>query len=245
MKTIRVTADDFFEKENYQAALQVYLDILRQEPDDGKSHQRCAQCYYRLKSYDSAISECLRAIELDQTLAIPHVTLAYIYFDQRKYDHGFSEAETAYNLSPDVLEVINCYGALLAVKGRFKEGVLVLQRALEIDATFVGAHYNLALAYEKIGNYKKSLEEMKTVFKYKPSLRHGWQLFVMYEKRYAVVFTIAIMTALLCTIFLRIRILLLLPSIFALQLWVSGYQLVRRGKKKMLLLLYWALAYSL
>lgn len=233
MQATRDVADDFIKKRDYRAALQIYLDILQRDPNDRKTHQGLAQCWYRLKKYDNAVSACTRAIELDPSLAIPHVILAYIhYYHEKDLDKAVAEALKAYELSPELEEVLVCYGALLGAKGRIEEGISILHRALEANPTSIATHYNLAVLYEQKRHNKESLEEWKAVFKYKPTLRHGLMLLIAYERRYSVLFAIVITAALFGSMFVKSKILLLLPCTMVIQIWLNAFQLIKRGRWK-------------
>jgi tetratricopeptide (TPR) repeat protein len=107
------TANRLLEQKDYQKALQTYLDLLQEHPNDGKIYQWIAKCYYELKKYNEAFSASNEAIKLDKNLYIPHLILAYISVDRGDLENAVLEARHAYGSSPDVEEVSNCYGGLL------------------------------------------------------------------------------------------------------------------------------------
>jgi tetratricopeptide (TPR) repeat protein len=227
------TADNFYKEGNYRAALRIYLDIVQQESRNAKLYQGLAQCYYQLKNYESAKSAAEKALELDSRLSIPHTVLAYIYYYQNNnLKKALTESLEAYDLSPNMEETINCHGSLLAASGRLAEGKAVLMQGLEIYPRSIPLHYNMAAAYNKERNYKKSSEEIKTVFKYKPTLRHGIQLLIVYEQRYALLITLIVLTALFGSLFVQAKILLLIPLVIAIQGWILTYNVVKESNWK-------------
>jgi Flp pilus assembly protein TadD len=74
------TAEKFYKEGNFRASLQIYLNIVQEEPKNAKIHQGLAQSYYQLKNFEAAKSAAEKALELDVTLPIPRTILAYFYY---------------------------------------------------------------------------------------------------------------------------------------------------------------------
>jgi tetratricopeptide (TPR) repeat protein len=130
-------------------------------------------------------------------------------YQNKNSKKALAEALEAYNLSPIMEETINCYGSLLAACGSINEGKSVLMQGLESNPESVPLHYNLGVAYNREHDQKKSLEEFKKVYKFKPTLRHAIQLLLLYQQRYAVLYTLIVITTLFGSLIFRVRILLL------------------------------------
>lgn len=245
------TAEKFYKEGNYRASLQIYLDIAQQESRNARIYQGLAQSYYQLKNFESAKSAAEKAIELDSTLCLPYTVLAYIDFYQNKnMEKALAEALEAYNLSPKMEETINCYGSLLAASGRLNEGKSVLMQGLEIYPKSVPLHYNLGVAYIRERDNKKSLEEFKKVFTLKPTIRHAIQLLLVYQRRYAFLYSLIVIATLFGSLLLKARVLLIIPLVAAIEGWIMIYYFLndRRwrdgfifvvGNGLLTLLIYW------
>jgi tetratricopeptide (TPR) repeat protein len=234
MNTNQNIADDLLGQKDYQKALQIYLEILRQHPNDGRAYQGIAQCYYKLKKYDDAFSAANQAIRTDPNLAISHVVLAYIYHHRGDFEKALAEAQVAYNLSPQLDEIGNCYGALLLGSGKLDESIAVLTRAIEAHPQSVLAHQNLGLAYREKRDHKRFVEEMRLVFKYRPTFISAKDLLIAYQHRYAVFLSLIVPAALFGALVIKSRILLIIPALIVIQGLLADLQFVieRRWRRK-------------
>ncbi len=220
------------EQKDYQQALQIYLDLLRQYPDNGEIYQWIAKCYYELKNYDEAFSASKEAIRLDRNLSLPHLILAYISVHQGNLEDAALEAQDAYNLSPEVDEVSNCYGALLLSTGKLDESIAVLRHTLELHPNSILAHQNLATAYRKKKDYKRYTEAMRLVYKHNPNLLNAIKLLVAYQQRYAFLLSLIVFSALIGAWLFRSRILLAIPVFMVIYGLLGDLTFIIRGSWK-------------
>ena len=69
-----------------------------------------------------------------------------------------------------MVEAMAGYGALLCRSGRQAEGLEYLEKVVSVQPDHVGARFNMAVAYHKVGDFKKSIEHLEillqTDFKY-------------------------------------------------------------------------------
>ena len=241
MSKNRDIADNLLKQKKYQSALQIYLDILHQYPSDGKVYQGIAQCYYGLNKYPDAFSASNEALKLDPNLAIPHLILAYTYHNQGQFNKALAEAQKAYDLSPELDDVSNCYGALLLGSGKLDASISVLKHTLEIHPESVLAHQNLAVAYREKRESKKYVEEMRLAFKYRRTLLSAVQLLIAYQQRYAFFLALLILAALFGALLTKSRILLVIPVIMVVQGLLADLKFIidsrwrRNGKWKAVL----------
>jgi tetratricopeptide (TPR) repeat protein len=219
-------------KKDFQMALQAYLELIRADANNGNAYQWVAQCYYELEEYDAAVVACNKAVDLDQTLAIPHVILASIHLRMRDFEFALAEALKAYELSPELEVVSNCYGALLLGNGKLDQSISVLKKTLENHPKSLQAHRNLAVAYMEKRDYKRCVEERKQVFKYELSLSSVIQLLIAYEQRFALWLTLLVVAAILGAIFFKLRVLLIVPGILVIQGLLSDLEFLRKGRWK-------------
>jgi protein O-GlcNAc transferase len=76
---------------------------------------------------------------------------------QRDLSSAQADFELAVQLAPQSEQGHSALGAVLVDRGRLKEGIRELERALAIKASDSAAQTNLALAYEQIGSPEKAL----------------------------------------------------------------------------------------
>lgn len=227
-------AHQLLERKDYEKALQVYLDLMRANPNDGKIYQWIAKCYYELKKYEEAFSASREAIKLDQNLSNPHLILTYIYHIRRDLQNAVAEARKAYDLSPELEEAGICYGALLLGTGRLEESITVLKDTLVAHPNSILARQNLAVAYREKRDYKKYAEEMRLVYKHSPNLCTMMKLLFAYHQQYIFLVSVIVVGTLMGALVIRSRILLVIPTISVIQGLLADIEFVisRRWQRK-------------
>lgn len=230
MNMKQYSADKHLMKKDFRAALQNYLEIIQDDPNNGIAHQGVAQCYFALKDHINAASASKKAIELDRSLAIPYTILAKIHIRQQDLDKAFAEASRAYELSPDLEEVANLYGALLLSNGRLEESILVLRQVLELHPESVMTHRNLAVTYREKRDFKKNVDEMRLVFRYEPTLSSVYWLLVAYQQRYFFWITLMVILSLAGALLIKSRLFLVIPAIMALQGLFWDLEFIKHGR---------------
>jgi len=227
------SANDFLDPKDYQKALQSFLDLLQENPDDGSVYQGIAKCYYELKKYDEAVAAAKRAINLDKNLSLPHLVLAYTYIGQGSFENALAEAQDAYNLLPESEDAGNCYGALLLIRGKVDDGISTLRKIIELHPKSILAYENLANAYKMKKDFRNYTKAMSLLFQYQPSIINTIKLLVAYQQRYALPLVLIIFTSWISAWLLEIRALLIIPSIYVIyRLFVDITYLVSKYWKE-------------
>ena len=121
--TILNRAEELFRLEDFKGALVEFQKIIDSDPNDAVANQRVAECYYRLGDYNSAMEAANKVIKINPRLAVPHTILAFVHYRNNRYDQSIAEALVAYNLLPESVDSLDCYGTILTAQGRLKEGI--------------------------------------------------------------------------------------------------------------------------
>lgn len=87
--------------------------------------------------------------------------IAYYQMDQGK--RAVEAFERAYTLNPWSFQVLNNYASALVKENRYREAVLLFEKALEINPRFENGKFNLSYACYHLGDYTKALEWLSRV----------------------------------------------------------------------------------
>jgi eukaryotic-like serine/threonine-protein kinase len=130
------------------------------------------------EAYPRAKEAALKALELDETLAEAHIPLAVI---KTQYDWDWSggerEFQRAIALNPSSARAHQAYGfVLLGGTGRFKEAIVELKRALELDPLSLLINSNLADALLAARQYDQAIEQAQKTLDLDANfiLAHQW-----------------------------------------------------------------------
>ena len=130
--------------EGLRRGIQLFERAIVEDPDCASAYAGLADSYALLAQYgiasprevmDSARSNALQALALDNSLADAHVSLAFV---QSVFDWNWKEAERHYRraleLNPGYAQAHHWYGGdFLVLLKRFDEALVHIRRALELD----------------------------------------------------------------------------------------------------------------
>jgi TolB-like protein/Tfp pilus assembly protein PilF/predicted Ser/Thr protein kinase len=109
--------------------------------------------------YPKARAAAEKALEIDGTLAEPHAALGHVL---TAYDWDFQGAEEEYrkalDLNPSYPTAHQWYGHLLAVTGRYAEGIAEVTRARHLDPLSVPINAFVGLIYMKARQTREAVE---------------------------------------------------------------------------------------
>ena len=80
------------------------------------------------------------------------------------------EKKEAVNPSPTELDAVKELNKAtkLMLKGDYKEAIVFLRKAIDLNPEFSEAYYNLGIAYERLGKHKDAIETLKKTIELSP-----------------------------------------------------------------------------
>jgi adenylate cyclase len=156
-------------RRSYVRAIKALEHAVTQEPDYGQTWSMLASLYvdnYGLEMVDlptpleKAAAFAQKGISLDPTNRSARAIMAYVRFMENKLSEARYEAETAYNLCPNSLMVLDTLGWVMALAGGWEQGVDWIKRAIKLNSYYRPWVRN-ALCVNRLreGNYQKAYRE--------------------------------------------------------------------------------------
>lgn len=108
-----------------------------------------------------AIERFDRAIALDPALVPAHINRANALRELGQPEAAIAGYDAALSLAPDSAITWQNRGVVLDQLGRHEEAVESLERALQADKALVDAHWNLALALLRLGDFERGWREFE------------------------------------------------------------------------------------
>ena len=144
----------------YPAAQEAAQRAIELSPEIAESHVSLGlvRLFY---DWDlAAARSCLeRAIELNPGSAEARHWAGYCYMASGHFDEFLETAQVAASLDPLSPWALDSLGSAHLQAGSPREGLIHYDRALEIDPTFRTAIEGRALAYDRLGEHDRAIEE--------------------------------------------------------------------------------------
>ncbi len=97
------------------------------------------------------------------------------------------EKEEGVNLPPAELDAVQELNKAtqLMLKGDYKEAIVFLKKAIELNPEFSEAYYNLGVSYERLGNHKDAIEMLKKTIDLSPGNPNAYYAlgYAYYQKK--------------------------------------------------------------
>lgn len=145
-------------------AAAIYNSILAQNPKVPGVHYRLGQISLDKAgasgSTDSAKLEFQKEIEVDPSNAAPEFILGELARRVGEWEEAVRHLSRAAKLDAGFSEAYLALGMSLASSGKFAQAVAPLQSYVKMQPEDPAGHYQLALAYSRIGNKEGATREM-------------------------------------------------------------------------------------
>ncbi|MDF1543854.1 MAG: protein kinase [bacterium] len=143
--------------EKIAAALAEAEKAIQIEPTLPEAHRSLARYYMFTGEIDKSEVSLTMTIELNPKYAIGYRTLGWLYHARQDFVEATNWARKALSLAPTDLETHLLLGLLAIDQGQLSVAVSTLQRAIELGPDYGRAHYQLGVAYNKLGVTEKAL----------------------------------------------------------------------------------------
>jgi TolB-like protein/DNA-binding winged helix-turn-helix (wHTH) protein len=135
---------------------------------EGHAAMALVEFYYDW-NWKQSEEEFRRAIELNPNYATAHQWYSYYLTAMLRFPEAVEQAEAAQQMDPLSLSVNTTLATRYHHAGRDNDAMQLDRRTLEMDSTFVPAHFGLAAVYEKQGSPQQAIDEYKKILELRPA----------------------------------------------------------------------------
>jgi tetratricopeptide (TPR) repeat protein len=137
------------------------LDLVKNYPNDERSHNALGNYYFGQQEYDRAVEEFKKATEINPDFSPAYNTLGYAYRTLEKYDLAEQAFKKYTELIPDDPNPYDSYAELLMKVGRHDESIQLYRKALSIDSHFSASCRGISANLMFQGKYDEALSELQ------------------------------------------------------------------------------------
>jgi Tfp pilus assembly protein PilF len=131
--SILAQAELLREEGRYQEAILLLEHLIAELPDDVEALEELADNELSLEHFDRAKIAATRALTLDPKSAAAHYVLGLIASQEEEWELSAESLKTANTLSPNHPEILRCLGWTLFHNGSEIQGMVTLERSLNLD----------------------------------------------------------------------------------------------------------------
>ncbi len=151
------SAEEYKLSGEHEKALAILEEMLTHVPDDVDALEELAENELLLRRFPRATKAARRALDLDPQSAIAQYVLGYIAAFGREWKEAVELLQRANKRRPNHPEILRCLGfTLFFGMGEHMQGVVTMERALNLEPDNAQILCDLGLAYVHLRNFGKA-----------------------------------------------------------------------------------------
>lgn len=140
----------------HEEALGILETLLIEDPENISALEEVADNELSLEHFDRAETAALQAIKLDDESYTGHYIVGFLYSVEAQWEKAIEHLKKANNLRPNNAEILRCLGWGLFNSGQRAQGIVTLERALNLDKENSLTLCDLGVAYLQTRNFPKA-----------------------------------------------------------------------------------------
>lgn len=132
---------------NHEQALMLLENLLIEDPENVPALEEIADNELSLENYERARTAAKRAIALDDRSYTGHYILGFLASQKNKWEDAVEHFKKANKTKGNNAEILRCLGWSLFNAGKRAQGVVTLERSLNLDEQNALAMCDLGVAY--------------------------------------------------------------------------------------------------
>ena len=152
----------------FEAALKMLEDLLIEDPENVSALEEIADNELSLENYNRAEAAAAQAVEIDEKSYTGHYILGFLFSQKNQWQVAVDHFQNSNKLKSNNAEILRCLGWSLFNMGRRAQGVVTLERALNLDDTNVLTFCDLGVAYLQTNNPKKAKDLFQKALEISP-----------------------------------------------------------------------------
>jgi len=162
--------------------------LLIEDPNCVAALEEIADNYVSLDEFGRAEKAAKRALKLDKESYTGHYILGFLVSHQQKWEQAVEHLKKANALHPNNPEILRCLGWSTFNTGKRTQGIIVLERALNLDADNSLTLCDLGICYLQTKNFDKAVDLLKKAMEIDPEnkrIQECYQAAKGFSERYS------------------------------------------------------------
>lgn len=140
----------------FREALALLEELLLEDPENVSALEEVADNELSLGEYRRAETAAQQAVTLDGSSYTGHYILGFLRSRTDQWQEAVKHLQIGNKLKPNNAEILRCLGWALFHSGQRAQGIVTLERALNLDPDSTLTLCDLGVAYLEVQNFTKS-----------------------------------------------------------------------------------------
>ncbi|MDO8469050.1 MAG: tetratricopeptide repeat protein [Candidatus Peribacter sp.] len=171
----------------HEEALKILEELLMEDPENVPALEEVADNELSLGHFARAERAAKRAVAIGKKSYTGHYILGFVRSHEEKWDHALKELKIANALSPNNAEILRCLGWALFNAGQRAQGIVTLERALNLDQENPLTLCDLGSGYLQVQNLRKARTLFQRALEIDPENERAKECVLMAERLLKVV----------------------------------------------------------
>jgi Flp pilus assembly protein TadD len=137
-------------------ALMILEQLILEDPSNVSALEEIADNELSLEKYDRAKVAAEQAVALDPASYTGHYILGFLLSQESKWDEAYLRLKEANRLKSNNPEILRCLGWVLFQSNQRPQGIVTLERSLNLDNENTLTLCDLGVAYLDLKNFSKA-----------------------------------------------------------------------------------------
>ena len=140
----------------HEEAIAILEQLVLEDPTNVSALEEIADNELSLERYDRAEAAAQQAVDMDASSYTGHYILGFLDSQRSRWDDAGMRLREANKLKANNPEILRCLGWVLFQSGQRPQGVVTLERALNLDSDNTLTLCDLGVAYLELRNFSKA-----------------------------------------------------------------------------------------
>ncbi len=162
-------ACDLFKKGEYNQAFDKFFEALKYDEENDEVYYELGRCNYYIKSFQDSIAHFKRAISIKPQMSRYYYGLGCAYDEMGSTKGAKSSFQDAVNIDPMNLSARRAYAISLTKELEYAQSIEQFIEIVKQAPDDADTIYNLALAYELVGDIERAIKNYKKALSVAPN----------------------------------------------------------------------------
>lgn len=163
-------------------AIEILEDLLMEDPECSAVLEEIADNELSLNHEDRAERAAEQAVALDDASYTGFYILGFLRSKGERWEEAVHHLQRANTLRPNNPEILRCLGWALFCGGQRSQGIVTLERSLNLDTGSALTLCDLGVAYLQMHDFAKSASLFRRVLEIEPENRRAHECLKMLER---------------------------------------------------------------